>query len=306
MEYSSNDVTAANSLQFTTYIYISIATFWTYDYVSSVHEELSFLRQSHWSKVKALYIVTRYIPFLIIVTILYESSIPNDSSQDKCRLVANINSALGLISVVASESFFVLRTCALWSNNRILLAAMLSSFVVSSQFIHHTIASDRCISQTFVGASVGIAFSTTATAAFATSPIPGITGCYQSSDIVELFIPFLLLFAFELALMTLTLIRAIQSWQINPSHLYIVLVKHNIFYYTCGFLFSVANIFTSLLLPYSYHAVLHSFQFIILAILATHMHRQLWHWQARRETRTFDTFIQIPMSNMSPAEYWQT
>ncbi|KAG2359703.1 hypothetical protein BDR07DRAFT_1414474 [Suillus spraguei] len=286
MEYSPDDVTAANSLQFTTYIYISISTFWIYDYVCSLHEEWSFLLQSHWSKVKALYIVTRYIPFLIIVTILYESSIPNDS-QDKCRLLANINSALGMISVIASESFFVLRTCALWSNNRILLAAMLFSFV------------------TFVGGSVGIAFSTTATAAFATSPIPGITGCYQSSDVIELFIPFLLLFIFELALMTLTLIRAIQNWQINPSHLYIVLVKHNIFYYACGFLFSVANIFTSLLLPYSYHAVLHNFQFIILAILATRMHRQLWHWQARRDTHTFETFIQIPMSIMSPLENWQ-
>ncbi|KAG1810981.1 uncharacterized protein BJ212DRAFT_1377335, partial [Suillus subaureus] len=33
----------------------------------------------------------------------------------------------------------------------------------------------------------------------------------------------------------LTLIRAIQSWRINPSRLYVVLVKHNIFYYTCGF-----------------------------------------------------------------------
>jgi hypothetical protein len=33
----------------------------------------------------------------------------------------------------------------------------------------------------------------------------------------------------------LTLIRAIQSWRKHPSRLYVVLVNHNISYYTCGF-----------------------------------------------------------------------
>jgi hypothetical protein len=40
---------------------------------------------------------------------------------------------------------------------------------------------------------------------------------------------------FSLGLMILTLIRAIQSWRAHSSRLYVVLVKHNIFYYTCGF-----------------------------------------------------------------------
>jgi hypothetical protein len=35
-------------------------------------------------------------------------------------------------------------------------------------------------------------------------------------------------------LLCLTLIRAIQSWRSANSHLYTVLVKHNIFYYVCG------------------------------------------------------------------------
>jgi hypothetical protein len=42
---------------------------------------------------------------------------------------------------------------------------------------------------------------------------------------------------FSLGLVMLTLIRAIQNWRINinSSSLFVVLVKHNIFYYTCGF-----------------------------------------------------------------------
>jgi hypothetical protein len=73
----------------------------------------------------------------------------------------------------------------------------------------------------------------------------------------------------SLGLLTLTLIRAIQNWRITTSRLYIVLVNHNVLYYICGLcestlacavfpclsmvilfpeVFSVANIFTSLLL----------------------------------------------------------
>jgi hypothetical protein len=71
---------------------------------------------------------------------------------------------------------------------------------------------------------------------------------------------------FSQGLMILTLIRAIQSWRMKSSRLYVVLVKHSIFYYICGFCeltfactvfpdlflfpeaFSLANLFTSLLL----------------------------------------------------------
>ncbi|OJA14765.1 hypothetical protein AZE42_06230 [Rhizopogon vesiculosus] len=81
-----------------------------------------------------------------------------------------------------------------------------------------------------------------------TSGIPGITGCYQSEGSVELFIPFLLLFAIEFELLLLTLIRAIQSWRTASSALYMALLKHNVFYYACGLFFSALNIFASLVL----------------------------------------------------------
>ncbi|KAG2038802.1 hypothetical protein BDR03DRAFT_1090992 [Suillus americanus] len=281
MEYSTDDIAAARSLQIATHIYASMATFWIYDYACSLHEEWIFLLLSHWSKVKGLYIVTRYLPFILLAEKLYINLTPNDN-PGKCRVFDVIDSGLGIVSAVCSECFFVLRTYALWNNNRILLAAML------------------VIIPTFVGASMGIAFTTNAPAVFATSAIPGIVGCYQSSTSFRLFIPFLLLSVFELVLLMLTLIRAIQNWRTNPSRLFVVLVKHNIFYYTCGFLFSVANIFTSLLLQYSYHTLLYDFQFIILAMLATRMHRNLWRMAMNRDAHNSGTLADIPMLDMSP------
>ncbi|KAG1835987.1 hypothetical protein DFJ58DRAFT_192363 [Suillus subalutaceus] len=205
------------------------------------------------------------------------------------------------VSVLIPLVFFILRTYALWNKNRILLVVMLSTFFVSSQSTRHTQASGRCISQTFVGASIGVAFATIAPAAMATSVIPGITGCYRSSSNLPLLVPILLLSVFELGLMILTLIRTIQSWRINSSCLYIALVNHNIFYYGCGLLFSVTNIFTLLLLQYSYHTLLYDFQFIILAMLATRMHLHLW--QLNRHAHRSGAIVCIPMFDMSSVNF---
>jgi hypothetical protein len=278
MEYSTEDFAAARGLQFAAYIYVSMATFWVYDYACSLHEEWSFLLQSHWSKVKGLYIVTRYLPIIILTTSLYLGFMPG-GNPGKCRGFYNINTGLCIISVTCSECFFILRIYALSKNNKILLAVMLSTFFM-------------CLA-----ASFGISFANIVPAAFATSAIPGITGCYHSSTSFRLFIPFLLLAGFELGLMILTLIPAMQNWRIGPTHLYAVLVKHNIFYYSCGFLFSVTNIFASMHLHYSYHALLYDFQFMILAILATRMHLHLW--EVNQYAHGSGALVGIPMSDIS-------
>ncbi|KAG2114292.1 uncharacterized protein F5147DRAFT_758957 [Suillus discolor] len=135
-------------------------------------------------------------------------------------------------------------------------------------------------------------------AAYATSAIPGITGCYRSSTNYWLFILFLLSSVFELGLMIITLIRAIQSSRTNQSRLYVVLVNHNIFYYVCGFLFSVTTVFTLLLLQDTYQTILNGFQFTILATLATRMHLHLWQINQHPHGST-SALVHIPMSDIS-------
>ncbi|KAG0701883.1 hypothetical protein DFH29DRAFT_533952 [Suillus ampliporus] len=277
-EYSANDVAAARSLQTYTYIYASMATFWTYDYACSLHQEWNFLLRSRWSKVKGLYVVARYVPFLLFTGHLYLNFIPRENSE-KCENLNNICSCFSLLSVICSECFFVLRTCALWNNNRFVVVPTVTFFLAVAV------------------ASVSIYFSNIATAPFASSAIPGITGCYQSSNSVQLFIPFLLLLALELGLMTLTLIRSVQSWRTTKSPMYAVLVNHNAFYYACGLSFSTANVLTSMLLHYEYHAMLQDFQFVLLAILATRMHLHLWHID--RHAHSTDALVFIPMTDIS-------
>ncbi|KAG2114286.1 uncharacterized protein F5147DRAFT_650073 [Suillus discolor] len=81
MEYSTNDIAAARSLQFAT---------WT------------FLLRSHWNKTKCLYIITRYLPFIFLATDLSMYFTPNEN-LGKCRALNNVSSVLGMLLFSCSD-----------------------------------------------------------------------------------------------------------------------------------------------------------------------------------------------------------
>ncbi|KAG0696717.1 hypothetical protein DFH29DRAFT_949818 [Suillus ampliporus] len=229
---SDTDIAEATSLQ--TYTVPSMATFWW-----------TFLLGSRWTKVKGLYIITRFMPFLVLATNLYH--------RQKCQTLINMDLSFGLISATCSEVFFVLRTYVLWNNNRFVLAAMLTGFLVSSMpSLYPKLvldASARVSSQdplvlalrlmpphhvrTLLLVGVLTAFTNRLSAFTDTSAVTGITGCSSSTN---LYIPFILLFALQLA------------WRMASGPMYTALIKHNIFYYACGLFFSAVNVLTSLLL----------------------------------------------------------
>ncbi|KAG1809176.1 uncharacterized protein BJ212DRAFT_620696 [Suillus subaureus] len=144
MEYSVDDIATAKNLQFLAYIYISTATFWTYDFVCSLHEEWTFLLRSRWTKVKGLYTIARYVPFVLIILDLCLALTQNENPK-KCQILNNISSFFAVISLTFSECFFILRTYALWNNNRIVLVAMLSAlFPGNHRIVHRHFACHRC------------------------------------------------------------------------------------------------------------------------------------------------------------------
>ncbi|KAG1873949.1 hypothetical protein F4604DRAFT_761960 [Suillus subluteus] len=281
MEYLADDLTTARSLQIFVFSYTSMATFWIYDYICSLHEEWTFLLRSRWTKVKALYITARYVPFLIITVNLYLAVAPNENTN-KCWILIDIIACLNLTSLTCSEWFFVLRTYALWNKNRILLVAMLSTLfaIMVSCFIINR-------------------FTTVVTSYLAASTIPG---CHRGTGNFSFFVPFILMFVFQLVLVSLTLVCVVQSWRSAKGPLYAILVKHNIFYYVCGLLLSAVNVLVPLL-PLSdslSYFIPEDFEVFILAILATRMHLHLWHMN---NTHMEDSdLVWISMSDVSPAD----
>ncbi|KAG2130795.1 uncharacterized protein EDB93DRAFT_1340388 [Suillus bovinus] len=291
MEYSTDDIAAARSLQFT--------TFSVHGYILVCRVKYTFLLRSHWTRIKGLFIVTRYLPFIFLAVDLYLYFTP-DENPGKCRVLDNVRSGLGIVLITLSEcisrppgiirvfdlippDFFALRTYVLWNKNRTVRA---------------TIA---CTSIAIIVASFSFLFTTSDSASYVTSAIPRITGCYLSASRYQLSIPYLLFSVFTLELMILTLIRAVQDWRKNSGRLYTVLVKHNIFYYACGFLLSTMNVFMSLFLQYSYQTILYDFQYLMLPILATRMH--LHFWKVDQHAHDSGTVVSIPMSDMSFANF---
>ncbi|KAG1741986.1 hypothetical protein EDB19DRAFT_2024497 [Suillus lakei] len=287
MEQSADDirVAAAWNLHYSAYICTALVTFWIYDYVCSLHEEWTFLLRSRWTKVKVLYIMARYLPFLFVIADLHLTFVPNED-PNICRTLINIYSCFGVISLVCSEGFFVLRTSAFWNSNRVALVAMMSTFfaIIVSSF-------------------VSIWFIAIAASDVTISAIPGIQGCHWSSRSgVLLFTSFILWFVLQLGLVSLTLIRVLQSWRSNNSPLHAVLVKHNIFYYACGLFLSAMNVLVpNLSSDSAYTSFLENLQVFVLSILATRMHLHLWN--ADQHMHSSDAaFVYISMSGMSPAD----
>ncbi|KAG1728538.1 hypothetical protein EDB19DRAFT_1832696 [Suillus lakei] len=175
-----------------------------------------FLLQSCWTKVKGLYIIAQYVPFSIIAMNLYLSFVSNEI-PNKCQILSDIHSC-----------FFVLRTYTLWDSNRIMPVVMLSTLLA------------------IIVACIGIRFTSISTSHFTISVIPGIPGCYWSSDSFLIFMLFVLLFVFALGMLPETG----SSWRTAKGPLHAILLKHNIFYYACGLFLTAVNVLVPLLHSY--------------------------------------------------------
>jgi hypothetical protein len=164
--------------------------------------------------------------------------------------------------------FFMIRTYALWNNNRIILVVMLFTLFVSplSLTTHQTrgrcstgcnSCNHRrlCYCRRFIWFAPPLTTFAHIHSTFIVtiSAIPGIRGCYQTSA-DRIYIMFILLLGFQLGLspeingkrkharwlmffsglVSLTIIRAIQRWRVVNGPLYDILVKHNVVYYACA------------------------------------------------------------------------
>ncbi|KAG2139596.1 uncharacterized protein EDB93DRAFT_698475 [Suillus bovinus] len=270
-------VAVAWSLHYLACIRMVQVTFWTYDYICLLDEEWTYLLQSCWTRVKALYIIARYGPIFSLILTLYLSFAPNED-LNKCRTLIEVYSCFGMISLACSEWIFALRTCALWNNNRIVLVTILATlFVVAAT-------------------STGLRFTAISSSYVMTSAIPGITGCYTGSGDIWYFVSLVPLLVFQLGLVSLSLIHAVQNCRTDKGNLYVIMVKHNIFYYACGVFLSATNILVPMLFSDASHRSFEDLEVSILAILATRMHLHFWHSDQRM--RSSGLPIMLPSTYM--------
>ncbi|KAG1847648.1 hypothetical protein DFJ58DRAFT_797256 [Suillus subalutaceus] len=250
--------------------------------VTALWQEATFLAQANKNVAKFLYIGARYMPLLIAVpglicehiSILYDIfSLTRD-----CQSIGDLATAFGMIAAFCAESIFVLRTCAMWEVKHLLRQVM---FVIVAG-----ITVTGLIMFTFVPGQYVF--------------VPDVPTCktLQVAKEQRLLVAFLALLTLELILVIFTAIRAVKNYRSTSRPLLTLLLTHHMFYYGCGFLFSIINVLCVALFEYEYAAVLFNPQIMMHAILTTRMHYRLWESEdARRSYRS----EQYPM----PSLFWQ-
>ncbi|KAJ8591676.1 hypothetical protein M405DRAFT_860356 [Rhizopogon salebrosus TDB-379] len=241
------------------YTNVSVAAFWTYDLMLRFQEDAAFLAQAKWNVAKFLYIAARYMPFLMASVCLVFDQVLYTGNVD-CQILGDLATGttfLGTLTLFCAECIFVLRTCAMWKVASYLRRVM---FIVMSVV---TIAG-LIVFCTFRGRYTHVLH------------VPACKALEVAKEPRLLGVALLVLLILEFALIILTVLKATQSRGSTLVPLLTLLLKHNMFYHGCGFLFSVVNLLCVALLKYEYHTFFLTAQITIHTILATRMQYQLW------------------------------
>ncbi|KAG1823736.1 uncharacterized protein BJ212DRAFT_700377 [Suillus subaureus] len=261
------------SIQVMNYTDVAVTTLWAYDLLLRFQQEATFLAQANKNVAKFLYIGARYMPLLIAIPGLIFDQVSHMGNVD-CQSVGDLATAFGLIAAFCAESIFVLRTCAMWEVKHLLRRIM---FMIVAQGITVT----GLIIFSFVPGQYVF--------------VPDVPTCktLQVAKAQRLLVAFLALLILEFVLVISTTVRAVKNYRSTPRPLLTLLLTHHMFYYGCGFLFSIINVLCVALFEYEYATVFFNPQIMMHAILATRMQYQLWESENARKSYRSE---QYPMS----------
>ncbi|KAG2130678.1 hypothetical protein DEU56DRAFT_982031 [Suillus clintonianus] len=169
-----------------------------------------------------------------------------------------INICAGFLSMFSGECIFILRTLAVWEQDRRfvvfkiinIIAYLVPIIVLFSEF---EVSAGEC-------------------------SIPGGIGYVNTRGRSSVIAVYCLLMLAELEILLRVLYRAFEShggWRIE-NRLMRGLVHHNLLYCGCSFAFSLGVVLATVYLPFPVVHVIAETQVVILSLLVTRMHRDFW------------------------------
>ncbi|KIJ12969.1 hypothetical protein PAXINDRAFT_14184 [Paxillus involutus ATCC 200175] len=263
----------------------SIASLFIFDYFYQLEDEVTFIwSRGDWSVGKALFVLTRYIPFIIIPLALC-SAFATNLDVHICETLLYIITILQIVAITLSEVIFGLRAYAMWNRNKAVLAFPLT---FAAQVY---VAAVGFILQLFLPAVT-----------FGESPTAMISGCYETGSSSVIFAVFVVIMFVEAVTTTLTLYRAFRYFQHAPNSLSENMTRGGVFYCVTMFSMSVANVLLIFLLPAHYTYIFTVYQTVMHTVLATRM--QLHLRKVDQHTYLVDRFAEeslVPTSFMRSA-----
>ncbi|KAI0320411.1 hypothetical protein OF83DRAFT_595155 [Amylostereum chailletii] len=219
------------------YVQVVGAALFTYDSLILLDDEIELVWRARWTVPKALYILSRYTPFIDLSINLYHtlaSPQPDSASCHRSFLVVGWLMAIGM---ALSEVVMILRVYAMWErSSRILwsLSVLWVVLVVLSLYFINSAA------QSFV---------------FIHIPIPGASGChYIVGKSYELAVSFLCMTVMESVVVILMMWAATMRWksrymQRSLDMTFRKLYFDGVLFFAILLILSILNILLTFLVP---------------------------------------------------------
>lgn len=211
------------------------------------------IHRPRWSKGTILYIVTRYMPALMLSVHLCMNYLPNENIVT-CKILQSMWYCTAALCMAGAEGIFILRTYALWGQNKFILGLMLSTGL------------------SLIILNMVIALKVWKQSKPYLSDIGG--GCYSLSRNTKAAYNWSLMAAFEFEIIVLTMIRVYLAYRERGCLLLNILLQHNFFYFGTGLTLSVLNLLAIEWLPFNSSNMFVTFQIVVHTILVTRMHLQ--------------------------------
>ncbi|RDB18312.1 hypothetical protein Hypma_000493 [Hypsizygus marmoreus] len=259
-------VRSASLLETVKYINVASGAVFLTDYVQTFDMEVEHIWKSKMSIANVLFYLSRYLPFIDLPMVLYYALAPNISNKT-CFQLYVISSGFTAFGIGVAESIMVLRTYALWGNNRRVLVFLMG--LIAACYIP-------------VIVFLVVFFRSLK---YGDPPLPTVLGCYPTEGSIILFGDFAILMFLEATIMAMTLWIGYKRFRHSRNPLVRTLYRDGIFYFVYLFLISAGNVIVLVAGPPEYVDLLNTFQRVMHSVLST---RTMLHVRdtARRDMRT--------------------
>ncbi|KAH7908148.1 hypothetical protein BJ138DRAFT_393835 [Hygrophoropsis aurantiaca] len=241
----SDAVTAALRLQLIAYIQFSGLAILAVDYCATFTTEILWTWNRPWSFVRALFLLVRYVPFILVPITIFETLGP--VSMAECSILAEVNLWLSNIVIVAAECILIIRTWVLWGKKRTVLIGLIALGLAYF--------------------TADVVLITTLFGSITYTPLPSPpSNCVQPFSSPTHYIwGFFFLVAFELVIFVLTIYR-IPRYKHHQR--IFLMVRNDLVYLSCILGMSVINTMAT---KEGYVAVAYEWQVVLHSVLASRL-----------------------------------
>jgi len=231
-------------------LFVSTATVLLYDWLLILDREVEYIWRASWNYTKALYLFTRYTPF-VSIALLLRNQFTVDPTPDSCRRTLQATCWISIIGMDFTEIILAIRTYAVWNKDRrvgIGLALLLGLCQIPNGIIVEKFV--RNID-------------------FIKNPFPEIyRGCAALSATKLIFVSWVLFIVIEGAVLALMIVSAMKTYRKDTSNFMNVIYVEGIRFYLYIFCVTLVNILISLLLPVEFVGVGSSIEIVLHSSLA--------------------------------------